>query len=395
MALRELFLLDPEVVFLNHGSFGATPRPVFEAYQEWQRRLERQPVRFLAGELMGHLRQARQALGEYVSAPADDLAFIQNATIGVNLVARSLVLNPGDEVLTTDHEYGACDYVWDFVSRKTGALVVRQPILLPVTSAEDILEGFWRGVTLRTRVIFISHITSPTALHLPVEAICQRARQAGILTLIDGAHAPGQISLDLGALGADFYTGNCHKWLSAPKGSGFLYTRPEYQHLIEPLVVSWGWGENNPFQDGSKYLDALQWYGTHDPSAYLSVPAAIRFQAEHNWPAVRQRCHALVRQAMERVCDLTGLVPLYPEQGSFYHQMATIPLPPVADLPAFQKRLYQEYHIEIPGILWRGHPFLRISVQGYNTQADIDALLDALSELLGKPISQIEPFSAL
>jgi isopenicillin-N epimerase len=384
MALRELFLLDPEVVFLNHGSFGATPRPVFEAYQEWQRRLERQPVQFLAGELMGHLRQARQALGEYVGALADDLAFVPNATVGVNLVARSLALEPGDEVLTTDHEYGACDNVWDFVSRKTGALVVRQPIPLPVMSAEDILEQFWRGVTPRTKVIFISHITSPTALHLPVEAICQRARQTGILTLVDGAHAPGQIPLDLGALGADFYTGNCHKWLSAPKGSGFLYVRAECQRLIEPLVVSWGWGENNPFRNGSRYVDILQWYGTHDPSAYLSVPAAIRFQSEHDWPAVRQRCHALLCQAMGRIGKLTGLAPLYPEQGGFYHQMATIPLPPVADLPAFQRRLYQEYHIEIPGILWHGRHFLRISVQGYNTQADIDALLDALSELLGK-----------
>jgi len=382
MTLRDLFLLDPNVVFLNHGSFGATPRPVFEVYQDWQRRLERQPVQFFQGELMDHLRLARQSLGDYLHAPADDLGFIPNATFGVNLVARSLALGTGDEILTTDHEYGACDNIWDFVCRKSGASVVRQPIPLPVSSAEDILEYFWRGVTPRTKVIFISHITSPTALRLPVEAICRRSREAGILTLIDGAHAPGQIPLDLEALEADFYTGNCHKWLSAPKVSGFLYTRRERQALIEPLVVSWGWGENNPFKDGSAYLDYLQWMGTHDPSAYLSVPAAIKFQADHDWLAVRQRCHDLVRQAMARICNLTGLAALYPEDGSLYIQMATMPLPPVGDSLAFKRRLYDDYRIEVPIIEWQGRPFLRVSVQGYNTEADIEALMHALSALL-------------
>lgn len=382
MTLRDLFLLDPDVVFLNHGSFGATPRPVFEVCQDWQRRLERQPVQFFQSELMGHLHRARQALGEYVHAPADDLGFIPNATFGVNLVARSLAFGPGDEILTTDHEYGACDNIWDFMSRKSGASLVRQPIPLPASSAEDILEQFWRGVTPRTRLVFISHITSPTALRMPVEAICRRSREAGILTLIDGAHAPGQIPLDLEALGADFYTGNCHKWLSAPKVSGFLYTRRERQALIEPLVVSWGWGENNPFKDGSTYLDYLQWMGTHDPSAYLSVPAAIKFQAEHDWPGVRQCCHDLARQAMERICNLTGLSALYPKDSGLYIQMATMPLPPLGDLLAFKRRLYDEYRIEVPIVEWHAKPFLRVSVQGYNTEADIDALLHALGALL-------------
>ncbi len=380
-SLRTLFWLEPDVIFLNHGSFGAVPRPVFEEFQEWQRRLERQPVRFLARELNDHLRVAREALGSYLNAPPDDVAFVPNATAGVNLVARSLTLAPGDEVLTTDHEYGACNYVWDFVSRRTGAVVVRQPIPVPLTSAESIVEAIWQGVTPRTRVIFLSHITSPTALHLPVEAICRRAREAGILTLIDGAHAPGHIPLDLAAVGADFYTGNCHKWLSAPRSAGFLYARPEHQPMLDPLIVSWGWGDND-FDTGSRFLDMLQWPGTQDPSAYLSVPGAIRFQQEHNWEAVRRRCHDLARQAARRIGDLTGLPALSPPEGGFTHQMVSLLLPRLADRRAFQARLYRDYRIEIPCVDWGPHHLIRVSVQGYNTPAEIDALLNALADLL-------------
>ncbi|MFQ5341547.1 MAG: aminotransferase class V-fold PLP-dependent enzyme [Anaerolineae bacterium] len=381
-SLKNLFLLDPEVVFLNHGSFGATPRPVFEAYQAWQRRVEAQPVSFLATELFDHLRHARQALADFVGARADDLAFVPNATFGINVVAHSLNLDSGDEILTTDHEYGACDNAWEFISRKTGASYVHQPIPLPATSSDEIVEQVWSGVTPRTKVIFISHITSATALHLPVETICRRAREAGILTVVDGAHAPGQIAVDLAAIQADFYAGNCHKWLSAPKGSAFLYTDHDRQELIEPLIVSWGWGEDATFTTGSRYLDNLQWWGTMDPSAFLSVPAAIQFQKEHNWPAVRRRCHTLVGQAVRRICDLTGLAPLYPHDRGFYHQMAIAPLPTIHDLPAFKERLYEEYCVEVPCVQWNEQQFIRVSVQGYNTQADIDRLIVALEHLI-------------
>lgn len=240
--LKSHFLLDPGVIFLNHGSFGAAPRPVFEAYQRWQLRLERQPVKFLARELLAELHSSRRVLGQFLGAGEDNLVFIPNATYGVNLVARSLGLKPGEEILTTDHEYGACDNIWKFIAKKTGARIVRRQIPLPVSSSSEIVEQLWKGVTPRTRLIFLSHITSPTALRMPVRAICARARKAGILTLIDGAHAPGQIPLNLSRLGADFYTGNCHKWLLAPKGSAFLHVQPERQQLIEPLIVSWGWG---------------------------------------------------------------------------------------------------------------------------------------------------------
>lgn len=385
--LQDQFLLDPDVVFLNHGSFGATPRPVFARYQEWQRQLERQPVQFLARDLEDRLTEARQTLADDLHARADDLIYIPNATFGVNMVARSLALGPDDEILTTDHEYGACDKVWQFACRKTGALYVRQPIPLPLAPPQVAAEQFWQGVTRRTKVIFLSHITSPTAQQMPVEAICQRAQEAGILTLIDGAHAPGQIPLNLEAIGADFYTGNCHKWLLSPKGAAFLHVKRDRQKLIEPLVVSWGWQDDTTGNIETAFLDALQWMGTKDPAAYLSVPAAIQFQREHGWPAVVKDCHLLLGQALRRISDLTGLEPLYCANVGLYSQMAIAPLPPIADLTGFQARLYHEYRIEIPLIQWQQQQFVRISVQGYNSQADIDALLQALALLLPQVVS--------
>jgi isopenicillin-N epimerase len=379
MNLKELFLLDPDVHFLNHGSFGATPRPVFEAYQAWQRRLERQPVQFIALELGGHLAEARQALGNYVNAVAADLVFVPNATFGVNVVARSLALGPDDDVLATDHEYGACENAWKFLSQKRGFQYLNQPIAMPATTPEAMVEQLWQGVTDRTRLIFISHITSATAVTFPIAAICARAHDAGILTLVDGAHTPGQIPLDMAEIGADFYTGNAHKWLCAPKGSAFLYARPEVQPLIEPLVVSWGWGEERMLRFGSDFLDYLQWAGTMDPAAYLSVPAAIQFQAEHNWTAVRQQCHDLLCQAIQQINQLTALAPMY-ASDSFYRQMGIAALPPV-DLPQLKRQLLEEFKVEIPVYEWHGRSFIRLSIQAYNTPADLEALLDGLEKL--------------
>jgi isopenicillin-N epimerase len=380
--LKNLFLLEPEIVFLNHGSFGATPRPVFEAYQEWQLRLERQPVRFFITELRQHLGHARQVLAEYLHANPNELAFIPNATHGVNIIARSITLQSDDEILASDHEYGACDNAWVYACRLAGARYIHQPVPLPAESSEEMLENLWSGVTNRTRMITLSHITSPTAVRLPVEAICQRARDAGILTFIDGAHAPGQIELNLDALGADFYTGNCHKWLMAPKGSAFLYSRLERQELVEPLVVSWGWGDNSTLNFGSHYLDLLEWTGTQDYSAALSVPAAIRFLEKYDWPSVRARCQDLLRQALEGLQRLTGLPSNYGEGCQPYTQMASALLPPFADLQDLKNRLYDEHHVEVPLIDWNERQLIRISVQGYNSPGDIQALLDAMQALL-------------
>ena len=384
--MKEYFLLDPNIIFLNHGSFGATPRPVLEAYQSWQTRLERQPVQFIVREMLAELKGARQTLGSYLNADADDVVFVPNATFGVNIIARSLSLNPGDEVLTTDHEYGACENVWKFVGSKNGAKLVKQSIPLPLASPMEVAEQFWRGVTPRTKAVFISHISSPTAVRLPVDIICKQARQAGILTVIDGAHAPGQIPLDIKAIDPDFYIGNCHKWMLSPKGAGFLYTRRELQCLVEPLIVSWGWGEDSPFTSGSKYLDYLEYTGTYDPSAYLSVPAAIQFLEEHNWPEVQRVCQQILAECLQEINDLTGLNSVYTPEAEPFVQMAAARLPQLRDIVKFQAELLGQYRIEIPCIEWNGQHFIRISVQGYNTREDVDALVEVLGELLPQHI---------
>ena len=339
-------------------------------------------MQFIANELGDYLADARLQLGNYVGAKPNDLVFIPNSTFGLNVVARSLNLEPNDEVLTTNHEYGACDNIWQFMRQKQGFRYVQQPISLPLTSPEMIVEQLWQGVTRNTKIIFLSHITSSTALCFPIEQICQRAREAGILTIIDGAHAPGQIPLDLQEIDPDFYFGNTHKWLCSPKGSAFLYARADKQHLIEPLIIGWGWGENRTFSFGSDFLDYTQWLGTNDLSAYLSVPAAINFQKAHNWTAVRQKCHTLLTETIHHIGDLTGLPPICPDDNHFYHQMAAIPLPQLADSEAFKEKLYQKHKVEVPIIDWNGRHFIRVSIQGYNTPNDIEILLEALADLL-------------
>ncbi|HEV2239161.1 MAG TPA: aminotransferase class V-fold PLP-dependent enzyme, partial [Ktedonobacterales bacterium] len=279
------YLLRPGVAFLNHGSFGACPRPVFDAYQHWQRELEGEPVEFLQRRLPALLAEARARLGAFVGTQADNLVFVPNATYAINIIARSLELQPGDEVLGSDHEYGAVARTWRFNCARQGAVWRAQPIPLPITSADEFIERFWAGVTPRTRVIVLSHITSPTALIFPVAEVVRRARERGILTVIDGAHAVGQLDLALDDLGADFYTSNAHKWLCSAKGSAFLFARPEAQALLRPLAVSWGWEAITP--GPSRYQDYFEWTGTDDPAAYLSVPAAIEFQRRHDWPRVR------------------------------------------------------------------------------------------------------------
>jgi len=380
--LKPHFLLDPSIHFLNHGSFGACPIPVFEGYQSWQRRLESQPVIFLVRQMASLDREARQPLGAYLHTAPENLVFVPNATHGVNIIARSLALAPGDEILTTDHEYGACDYAWEFVCKKTDTAYIHQPIPLPAHSLAEMADQFWQGVTPRTRVIYLSHITSPTALRLPVELIIQRARQAGILTLVDGAHAPGQIPLDLDAVGADWYTGNLHKWALSPKGAAFLYARPEVQSMVEPLVVSWGYHATPETTSGSQFQDYLGWTGTKDPAASLAVPAAIQFMAEHHWDQVCQDCHNLLHRTIQRICELVQMEPLYPLDSDLYRLMGIAPLPPETDLATLKTRLYDEHRVEVPLIDWNDHKFVRISVQGYNTQEDLDAFYDGLRALL-------------
>lgn len=373
--LRQLFLLRPDVVFLNHGSFGACPRPVFDAYQRWQLELERQPVEFLHYRFADLMRQARESLAEYVGVEANDLVYVTNATTALNIVARSLPLKPGDEVLTTDHEYGALDRTWKFVCQRRGAGLVQARLPLPLESPQQVVDAIWGQRTAKTRVLFLSHITSPTALIFPVEALIRLAREAGILTVIDGAHAPGQIPLRLGTLGVDFYAGTCHKWMCAPKGSGFLYARRDVQSLLAPLVVSWGWP--------SGFVDEQQRQGTRDIAAYLSVPAAIDFLRAHHWDGVQQSCHTLARTARLALEAESGLPPLSADAPTWYAQMVSVPVP-LVDAERARTRLWQEFKVEAPVTAWNGRSLLRVSIQGYNTDADVDTLVAAVARMIAE-----------
>lgn len=385
--LKGLFQLDPSLVFLNHGSFGACPEEVFATFQEWQREVEQNPVEFLGRRSAGLLLESRETLARYVGTRPENLVYVTNATSGVNTVARSLSLRPGDEILTTDHEYGACDNTWNFVCRHTGARYLPVTIPLPFR-AEEFTERIWTGVTPRTRVLYLSHITSTTALIFPVAELCRRAREAGILTLIDGAHAPGHIPLNLDALGADFYAGNCHKWLCAPRGAAFLYARPEHHDNLDATVVSWGYSENIAGHTGfdaytgSTVLERrLQWQGTRDIAPFLSVPAAISFQSRHDWETVRQECHALAAETLRSVCDLTGLPPVC--KGDDFGQMVAIPVPP-ADPDWLKETLFDRFRIEVPVTSHGNHLFVRLSVQGYNTGKDTDTLIGAIRDIFAR-----------
>ena len=339
---------------------------------------------FLGREVTGLLAESRTVLAGFLHVEADDLVYFPNPTTAVNMVARSLIsaakaprISAGDEVLTTDHEYGALDRTWRYICGQVGAKLTRCPIPLPLSASSDFVEQLWNGVNAQTRVIFISHITSPTALTFPVEEICRRARQQGILTIVDGAHAPGQIPLDVGAVGADIYVGACHKWLCAPKGAAFLHARREIQPWLEPLVVSWGWEGDQP--GPSPFVDWHGWQGTRDVSAFLTVPDAIRFLEQHDWAGVRQQCHALAAETRERIVSLTGLPPICDEAA--FGQMFAAELPR-CDLEVLKMRLYVEYRVEVPVIQWGERQFIRVSFQAYNNRADAHALLRGLYVLL-------------
>jgi isopenicillin-N epimerase len=370
-ALRREFLLDPDVAFLNHGSFGACPRPVFERYQAYQRELEREPVDFLARRLPDLLAAARAELARYLGAAPADLAFVPNATAGVNLAARSLDLRPGDEVLTTDLEYGACDLAWEWICRRTGARYVRAPVPLPLESPATLVDALFAAATERTRVLYVSHVTSATALVLPAAEIVARARRLGLVTIVDGAHAPAHVPVDLDGLGADYASGNCHKWLCAPKGAGFLHVRPELQERVDAAIVSWG------YEEGTTFQERIEKQGTRDPAAWLAVPEAIAFQEQRDWDAVRERCRELTATARQKLCALAGTEPLAPDE--MLAQMASVRLPRSA--PDLSDRLFSRHRVEVP-VGGAAHDLLRISVAAYTTHDEIDRLLAALAREL-------------
>jgi len=393
--LRDEFLLDPDLVFLNHGSYGACPRTVLAAHHAWQFEMERNPVEFLGRRSAALLAEARAVLAAELNAFADELAFVTNATTGVNIVAASLArsgwLQPGDEVLGTDHEYGACEAAWQAACTAAGAHYRRVAVPLPFDRSAFVSQVM-AAATPRTRVVFASHITSTTALVFPVQALCAAARERGLFTLIDGAHAPGQVAVDLAAIGADAYTGNAHKWWCAPKGAAFLQLRREHHARVAGPITSWGdvaegmapAGAASPFDSytGTDLLQRrLQWQGTRDLAAWLTVPAALEFQRRHDWPARRAQCHALAVALMHRVAQSEGTQPIAHDDD--FAQMVAVPVAHV-DGEALRRHLFEQHRIEVPTTQHGGQTLLRVSVQAYNTAADLQALEDALATAPGR-----------
>lgn len=376
--LKELFLLDPEYRHLNHGSFGACPRPIFEDYQNWQLKLEREPVDFFVNKGNVALQESKKALAEYINCDPDNFVYTMNPSYAINIIAKSLDLQPGDEILATDQEYGAMDRTWKYYCDKAGAKYVQQTIQLPIQSKEQIIEDFFKGYTENTKAIFISQITSMTALIFPVKEICDRAKELGLMTIVDGAHVPGHIPLDLQELKADIYTGACHKWMLTPKGCSFLYVVPEIQNDFDPLIISWGYDADVPGK--SKFLDYHQLQGTRDYSAFLTLPAAIKFMKDHDWWAVSDRCKKMLRDNYQSLCDIFGTQPICPISDEFLGQIASVPVPINDPLP-LKKLLFEKYKIEIPIFKLRDQVYLRLSTQAYVGQEDIDYLKNALVEI--------------
>ncbi len=387
-----MWALDPAVTFLNHGSYGACPRAVLDAQQALRDRMEAEPVRFLGRELEARLDAARAALGAFVGADPDDLAFVPNATGGVNTVLHALRLGPADELLVTNHAYNACRNAAETAARAAGARVVVAPVPFPIGSADDVVDAVLAHVTSRTRLALLDHVTSPTALIFPIARLVGELAARGVDTLVDGAHAPGMLPLDVRAIGAAYYAGNCHKWMCAPKGAAFLHVRPDRQQAIRPLVVSHG--ANSPRTDRTRFRLEFDWTGTHDPTAFLCVPDAIRCVGgalPGGWPAVMARNHALAVAAQARLSKALGLVPPCPEE--LVGSLAALPLPDGPGRVArgltfdpLQDALLERFGIEVPVLSWPAPPkrLIRISAQLYNGPADYDRLADALGALLGQ-----------
>ena len=385
-----LWMLDPEAVFLNHGSFGSCPRVVLEFQQEIRHRIERQPVRFFVRDLEAQLDAAGAALARFVGAEPEDLVFVPNATAGVNTVVRSLRFGPGDELLTTDHAYNACNNALRFAAERAGARVVVASVPFPLRSAQGITDAILSAVTPRTRLALLDHITSPTGIIFPMQQLVHALAERGVDALVDGAHAPGMVPLDIRRLGAAYYTGNCHKWLCAPKGAGFLHVRRDRQPLIRPLVISHG--ANSPRTDRTRFLIEFGWTGTNDPSAWLAVPEALRFMESlrpGGWPEMMQRNRALALAARRILCARLN-VPL-PCPDEIIGSLAAVPLwdasgtePPKSPLyeDPLHDWLWDRHRIEVPVIPWPAPPrrLLRVSAQLYNSIGQYERLAEALSE---------------
>ena len=380
--------LDPEVVFLNHGSFGACPRVVLEEQARLRARIEAEPVRFFVEDIERELDKAKASLGQFIGAAPENLAFVANATSGVNTVLRSLDLGPTDELLVTDHEYNACRNALDFVAARSGAAVVVAHVPFPLSDPEEVVEALLAKVTDRTRLALVDHITSATGAVMPIEAIVSRLNERGVDTLVDGAHCPGQLDLNLDELGAAYYSGNCHKWLCTPKGSALIHVRRDRQDKIRPLSISHG--ANSPRRDRSRFRLEADWTGTQDPTPILCIPAAIDAMGAlypGGWSELREKNRALALAGRATILSALGQETPCPDE--MISHLATVILPedttPHEGLyeDPLQEALIAEHSVQVPVMRWAPlHArYLRISAQAYNSIEQYEHLAKALTAL--------------
>jgi len=388
--LRSHWMLDPSVVFLNHGSFGACPKAILQHQSELRARLESEPVRFFMREAEPLLDAALAALGQFIGAQGEDLAFVPNATSGVNTVLRSLTFEPGDELIATDHGYNACNNALGFVAERAGAKVVLAKVPFPLSSSEEIVQAVLAKVTPRTRIVLVDHVTSATGLVFPLQKLVRALEAQGIDTLVDGAHAPGMLPLDVTAIGAAYYTGNCHKWLCAPKGAAFLHVRKDRQARIRPLSISHG--ANATRADRSRFRLEFDWVGTVDPTAALCIPECIRYLGslfEGGWPELFAYNRRRTLAARDGLVATLGISPPAPDDT--LATLASVPVPPATAPTAsagpfdpLQDHLWEQARIELPVWSWPAPPqrLLRVSCQLYNRAEDYTRLSQALREAL-------------
>lgn len=382
-AFAKFWSLDSSVTFLNHGSFGACPLPVLEKQSSLRQQLEREPVRFFMREYEALLDNARSLLAEFVGIEPAELAFVPNATTGVNSVLRSLCFSAGDELLTTDHEYNACRNALDFIAARSDAKVVVAKIPFPIDSPQQVVEAVMQQVSSRTRLALLDHMTSQTGLIFPIKQLVYQLAKCGVDTLVDGAHAPGMVPLNLQEIGATYYTGNCHKWLCAPKGSAFLYVKQEQQSAIRPLTISHG--ANSPRSDRSRFQLEFDWTGTDDPTAYLCVPEAIRFMNSllpGGWLELMARNHNMALAARQILCEALAVSAPCPAQ--MIGSMAVVPLPDTDTETSLQSVLFEQFKIEVPVIprLTAPKQLIRVSAQIYNTPEQYKYLASVLAQLV-------------
>ncbi|MBW7845578.1 MAG: aminotransferase class V-fold PLP-dependent enzyme [Bacteroidia bacterium] len=373
--MKELFLLNKDIVYLNFGSFGACPREIFEDYIKWQYVLEAEPVQFITTDGANYIRESAKALAQYIHCNPQDLVFVPNPTHAINIIAKNLNLLPNDEVLTTDLEYGAMDRTFRYYCQKANAKYIRQHIQLPLVSKQQFIEDFCKGFSSRTKVVFISHITSSTALIFPVKEICEEAKKRGITTIVDGAHVPGHISLNISDINADYYTGACHKWMMTPKGCSFLHTKNELQNNLDPLIISWGYDSIAP--SSSRYWDYHQFNGTRDFSAYLTLPKALAFMQKYHWENVANQCHLNLMQKAPELFTLLQTTPLAPLNNEFMGQMVSAEIK-TTEPEKLQRTLFEKHQIEIPIMRHDDKCYIRISYQAFNNNAEIDYLYKCL-----------------